>query len=400
MDPQAQFCRNPQCPTRGQTAQGNIKVHSYRERRDRCTTCKKTFAASTGTPFYRLHKDPSLFVCVVTLLAYGCPTQAVVAAFGLDERTVADWQDKAGGHAQRVHRHFLGTSPFDLQHVQADEISGKTAGGRCWLAMAIAVPDRLWLGGVVSPIRDRHLIQRVIDLVRLAWTPGRTLLICVDGLASYVTACWHAFREKVDTGRRGRPPYRLPRGLLPGQVVKRHSGRRLVEVIRRGVWGSLGRINRRLKRTGTGRQSHTSYIERLNATFRSRLASVVRRGRGLAHQVKALELGMDLVGCVYNFCTEHRSLRLPVSSGQTRWQGRTPAMAAGWTDHVWSVRELLSFRPPTLVGAGMLGRGEVEAELLDAALAAGLPGREALGTIRSGLEAGLLEPRSRGFEGG
>ena len=53
-----------------------------------------------------------------------------------------------------------------------------------------------------------------------------------------------------------------------------------------------------------------------------------------------------------------------------------------------------------LVGAGLLGRGEVEAELLDAALAAGLPGREALGTIRSGLEAGLLEPRSRGFEGG
>ena len=80
-----------------------------------------------------------MFVCVITLLAYGWPIQAVIAAFGLDERTVADWQDKAVVYAHAVHRHFLGTSPLDLQHVQADEIYGKTAGGRCWLAMALAV---------------------------------------------------------------------------------------------------------------------------------------------------------------------------------------------------------------------------------------------------------------------
>jgi transposase-like protein len=349
MDPLTQFCHNPDCPARGRLGAGNIRVHSHKEQRYRCTTCGRTFAASTGTPFYRLHKDPAAFVCVVTLLAYGCPTQAIVAAFGLDERTVAGWRAKAGGHAQAVHRHFLGASPLDLQHVQADEIYGKTAGGRCWLAMAIAVPYRLWLGGVVSPIRDLRLIQRVVDLVRLAWTPGRTLLIGVDGLASYVTAFWRAFREKVHTGRRGRPPYRLARGVLLGQVIKRRSGRRLVEVVRHAVWGSLGRIGRVLRRTGTGRRINTSYIERLNATFRSRLASLVRRGRGLAHEVVTLESGMYLVGCVYNFCTEHRSLRVPLGGGQAKWQGRTPAMAARWTDHIWSVRELLTFRPPTLV---------------------------------------------------
>ena len=72
MDPQSPFCPNPQCPNMGQTAQGHVKVDSFSERRFRCTT----FAASTGTPFYRLHKDPSLLDCVVT-------------AFGLDEGTVA-----------------------------------------------------------------------------------------------------------------------------------------------------------------------------------------------------------------------------------------------------------------------------------------------------------------------
>src|SRR3954464_7559118 len=105
-------------------------------------------------------------------------------------------QDKAGGHAQAVHYHFLRTSVVDLQHVQADEIRGKTAGGRCWLAMAMAVPSRLRLGGVVSPVRDLHLIQHLVDLVRMAWAPSRALLICVDGLASYVTASRRAFREK------------------------------------------------------------------------------------------------------------------------------------------------------------------------------------------------------------
>ena len=344
MDPQAQFCPNTRCPARGQAGQGNIKVHSYPQRRYRCTTCRKTFAATTGTPFYRLHTDPAVFVCVVTLLAHGCPIQAIVAAFGLDERTVAAWQDKAGRHSRAVHHHFLRASVADLQHVQADEICGKTVGGRCWLAMALAVPYRLWLGGVVSPVRDLGLIQHLVDLVRLAWTPGRTLLICVDGLASYVTAFGRAFREKVHTGRRGRPPYRLPGGVLLGQVVKNHSGRRLVGVVRRAVWGSPGRINRVLKRTGTGRQINTSYIERLNATFRSRLASLVRRGRGLAHRTETLEMGMYLVGCVYNLCTVHRSLRLSVPGATTKWQERTPAMAARWTDQVWSVQQLLSFK--------------------------------------------------------
>src|SRR6185437_9020222 len=120
MDPRDPFCPNPRCPARGQTARGNIHVHSYPQRRDRCTTCRKTFAATTGTPSYRLHTDPAVFVRVITPPAHGCPAQAVVAAFGLDERTVAAWQDKAGHHARAVHHHFLNASVADLQHVQAD----------------------------------------------------------------------------------------------------------------------------------------------------------------------------------------------------------------------------------------------------------------------------------------
>src|SRR5215216_3325555 len=89
MDPQHRFCHNAECPARGQTGQGNSTIHSRKEQRYKCERCGKTFAASTGTALYRLHKSPDLFALVVTLLSHGCPSQAIVAAFGLDERTVA-----------------------------------------------------------------------------------------------------------------------------------------------------------------------------------------------------------------------------------------------------------------------------------------------------------------------
>ena len=343
MNPQGVFCANPACTDRGVRDKGNVHVHSHKERRFRCWTCGKTFAATTGTPFYRLHKEQSLFLCVLTLLTHGCPLPAVVAAFDLDERTVASWQHKAGEHCQSVHQHHLDTQPFDLQHVQADELYAKRQGGRSWVAMAMAVPSRLWLGGVVSPVRNMDLIQKLVNMVRLTWLPGTALLICVDGLVSYLGAFWVAFREKVLTGNRGRPPYRLPEGIWLAQVIKSYSGRRLADVVRRVLWGSSAQVLEQLGKTKTGQQINTSYIERLNATFRASLAGLTRRGRRLVKDEAVLEKGMYLVGCTYNFCNVHRSLRVEQKQGK-KWLQRTPAMAAGWTDHVWSIRELLSFR--------------------------------------------------------
>src|SRR5512135_1233703 len=80
MDPQDQFCHNPDCPARGQLGLGNIRMHSKKERRYRCTTCGRTFAETRGTPFYRLKKTADLVTLVLTLLGHGCPLQAIVAA--------------------------------------------------------------------------------------------------------------------------------------------------------------------------------------------------------------------------------------------------------------------------------------------------------------------------------
>jgi hypothetical protein len=91
-----------------------------------------------------------VFVTVNTLLAYGCPVQAGVAAFGLDERTVRTWLMRAGEHCQTVHQAVIGHSQIDLEQVQADEIKVNTQQGTVWMALAMMVRTRLWLGGVVS----------------------------------------------------------------------------------------------------------------------------------------------------------------------------------------------------------------------------------------------------------
>lgn len=352
MVPQEMFCAAPTCPLRGQRGQGNIGVHSQTERRYRCLACGATFAATQGTPFHRLRKPPELVTCVITLLAYGCPPPAIVAAFGLDARTVAAWQARAGQHGETLHRATVRQGQLDVGHVQADELWVKAVGRKVWMAMALAVPSRLWLGGAISARRDGELIRTLVEGVRRCARPG-PLLVCVDGLVSYVTAFRRAFAEPVRTGRRGGPRKQLRDDFLLGQVIKSRRVAtgvgRVVSVAQRAVVGTLAEITQRVRDTGGGQMLNTAYIERLNATFRSRLAPLVRRGRCLARKDGTLHAGMYLVGTVYNFCRGHDSLRVPVAGpGRRRWRERTPAMAAGLTDHVWSVDELLHYRvaPP------------------------------------------------------
>src|SRR3972149_134885 len=133
-------------------------------------------------------------------------------------------------------------------------------GKRVWMAMAMAVPSRLWLGGVISVHRDLALITNLVQMVRTC-ALSLVILVCVDGLASYVTAFRRGFR----------------------------------------------------------RPAHT-----------------VRRGRAIPHKEAVLTAGMYLVGCAYNFCWYHESLRLAAPEGASRkWQERTPPKGARLTAPPW-----------------------------------------------------------------
>jgi hypothetical protein len=277
-----------------------------------------------------------LFVIVATLLAFGCPVQAIVAAFGLDERTVADWQRRAGRQCQRVHAHLVQAGMVTLGQIQADELRVRVVGGIVWLAMAISVKSRLWLGGEVSVTRDRTLIRRLLMRVRTCG-PLAALLLCTDGLSSYPRQALRCFRSAQQTGRRGRPRLIVSSDILIAQSIKRYVRRRVAAVERRIVRGGAAAVAAVVTATQGSPTGviNTAYIERLNATFRARLAPLVRRSRAAVRQMTTLTAGMWLVGTVYNFVSVHHTL------GEC-----TPAQAAGLTDHRWTMHDLLAFPAP------------------------------------------------------
>src|SRR5215471_16067627 len=240
MNPATVFCPNLACPARGQIGQGTLRIHSCKDQRFMCTECHKTFSATKGTALYRLRTPAETVRLVMTLMAHGCPLQAIVVAFGYDERTVACWLGRAGGQGQAVQEQLV-EHPRALGQVQADEIRVKKQGGIVWMALALMVRTRLWLGGEVSEQRDMALIRRLIKRVKRCAAHG-PLLVCTDGLVAYVRAVRETFREAVHTGHGGRPRLRPWRTVCIAQVVKRYERRRVVNVERRIVDGTPARV--------------------------------------------------------------------------------------------------------------------------------------------------------------
>ena len=321
------------CPTPTCDATGRIGIHSHRERRYKCHQCGKTFAETVGTPLYGLKHPHQVVLTVLTLLAYGCPIPAIVAAFTLDERTVADWHLKAGQHAQAIQDQLVCQGQVDLGQVQGDELYVTTQRGTVWMATAMSVFARLFLWGAIAPHRDTALITQVVQQVRAAAQVERPILWAVDGFAAWTTAILQVFRDPVRTGRRGRPPLAVWSAVHIVQVIKRRTGRQMTAIERRLAHGCRRCAEAIMQATQVGLGViNTAYIERLNATFRTWLPALTRRSRTPAREVRQLEAAMFWMGAVYNFCHVHTTL-----------QG-TPAMAADLTDHVWSVDELMRFR--------------------------------------------------------
>lgn len=328
MRPEQTVCPNSDCG-----ASGRIGVHSHKERRYICHSCKRTFADTSGTLLYRLKQPLELVLVVVTLLAYGCPIPALVATFGLDERTIAAWQLKAGQHAKQVQAQLVCQGTIDLGQVQADELYTKTQAGPVWVATAMTVFSRLWLWGTIGWNRDEALITPVIEQVRAAAVPGQPILVAVDGFKAYVTCILKVFRDPLHTGKPGRPRLLVWEDLHIVQVVKQRAGRRLVSIKRRLAYGCMRRAEEVMQQTQVelGR-INTAYIERLNATLRTWIPALVRRTRTPSGARERLEAALFWTGCVYNFCHVHTTL------------AGTPAMAAELTDHAWSIDELIRYR--------------------------------------------------------
>jgi hypothetical protein len=124
-----------------------VGVHSRKHGRYRCQASRKTFTESHGTPLYASKTDLNAVTLILTLLIFGCPLPAIVMAFKISERTLADWLDKSGEHAQRVQDHLVCQGDLELGQVQADELWGRSS------AVCCGWPQRLLISAQVGDTR-------------------------------------------------------------------------------------------------------------------------------------------------------------------------------------------------------------------------------------------------------
>jgi hypothetical protein len=224
--------------------------------------------------------------------------------------------------------------------------------GDAWVWRAFALPARLRVVSHLSHDRSEEEAMAFLAAFK-AKTAGRPPFFTSDKLPAYVAALIANYSTpEPPPNKRGRGrPRTAPRRVLDAalsyaQIDKHRVGGRVVEVRRRIVFGSPQAITEILG----NQQINTSYVERDNLTSRQSNGRLVRKT--LSHSKKRyyLRRHLDLEDAVFNFVRPHLSLREKLARpiNGRKWRRRTPAMAAGLTDHIWSLEELLSYRVPPL----------------------------------------------------
>src|SRR5499425_2946920 len=224
-----------------------------------------------------------------------------------------------------------------------------------WTAMD---PTSKLLVGVEVGCRTLAMAQRVVHQVTRVLAPGCVPLFLTDGLKDYATAllthfgAWIHPERRQDKGPMPKPRWMPLPALRYAQVVKSYRRRRLVGVTHRVVFGTQLAIEPLLATCGW--TINTSFVEQLNLDIRQRVAAIGRRVNTLCQGETGVRDQLALLQVYHNFVVPHASLRqrllLPEAtsgSGSAKvWRPCTPAMAAGLTNHVWSLKEVLCYRVP------------------------------------------------------
>ncbi len=376
MDTSQHFCPNPDCDYRGWVGWGNLSSNGHPSggpwRQLYCSQCEGYFLETRGTPLYGKRVSPDLLVWAVGAVAEGLGIRAVARVFEVDPNTVLLWLVEAAEQLRAFSQHFL--HDVQVRQVQLDELlallsavkTGEVSEAAAlerldrspqwvWVAMA---PERKLLLALDVGQRTLAMAQRVVHQVVQVLAPDCAPLFLTDGFREYLTALlthyghWvHPPRHQA-TGPAPKPRWLPLPQLLYAQVVKTVRRRRLVRVTHRVVFGTLEAVEQVL--VACGWQINTAFVERLNLSLRQHVAAIGRRVSTLCKGKDGLGQQLALYHVYYNFVLSHASLRQPVpqpvpthgTGAATQWRPQTPAMAAGLTDHVWSLREVLLYRVP------------------------------------------------------
>ena len=317
-------CPNKQCKHFGKFDRENVRCHSFyktksgRRRRYRCKSCGRTFASTTGTPYYRLKKPRRKFDEVAALTVEGVSISSIARAKGLAWNTVAHWQELASKYAKRFSDVML--TDFPLVELQADELCTfvQQKSELFWLFTTLEVWSRLWVGCIVGQRTYRNVHSVLSDTLFRARIDGR-FLFTTDGFEPYKWATVRLMQSIC----------------VYGQVIKQRRNNQVSQVDRRLLIGTSAQLNEMLLNSEDSETLNTSFIERLNLTIRRGSSYLNRRTNCYARHNERLDSQVSLLRCYYNFIRPHGALKL----GSVV---RTPAMQAGLTSKRLTFREIFT----------------------------------------------------------
>ena len=358
MDDLAPFCcQNSRCSDFGRRDAGNLTVtgrlgKAKQYRLLYCRTCRARFSERKGTPLYRAHLPEDKVLSILEHVNEGCGVRKTARLVKVHRDTVSRYSRATGEHSRAAHDELVAHSP-ETRELQMDEkwsfVAKKEANcdeddprdrsrGDCWDHVAFDPEHRL----VVSVVPGERTSESVKELVtdikgRLDGRPPE--LITTDEYAPYQGAILEAFGSEVippRTGRPGRPrsPYKVaPAGLTYATVHKTRKRGRVVEVMRRVIFGTAATLEEALDNSSVSRTVNTSFVERHNGTDRNRNARKVRKTYCFSKDWWVHRAVTFFTMSSYNFCWPVRTLKTEAG------EARTPAMVAKLADHVWTLAE-------------------------------------------------------------
>jgi IS1 family transposase/transposase-like protein len=376
VDTSMHFCPHTKCDYRGWLGLGNVRANGHPNggpwRQFHCTACQGYFPEHHGTIFHGKQAAGVLIVRVLACLAEGLGIRATARVFEVEPTTVLQWLVEAAELLRAFSASFL--CDLHLEQLQLDELYAVLRAfkaGEISDAEAIKRLERSpsWVWTAMDPqskllvvvevgSRTLAMAQRVVHQVTAMLARDCVPLFVTDGFKDYATALlthfgqWRQPERRQERGPMPKPRWMPLPALLYAQVVKSYRRRRLVGVTHRVVFGTRLAIEHVL--AACGWTINTAFIERLNLDIRQCVAAVGRRVNTLCQGETGLRDQLALFQVYHNFVVPHASLRqrLPLpeatsgSGSTTVWRPYTPAMAAGLTHHVWSLKEVLCYRVP------------------------------------------------------
>ncbi len=329
----------------------------------KCKQCNKLFSETYDTVFFDLRTSEEKVMIALKMILVKVNLSGISFVLGVKEETVLEWLKKAQKKSKEINEELMKELP--ITEVQLDEMwsfvlrkKSKKSGsdiespqgaedGRQWVWVGFAPVSRLILTTVVGP-RTKETALTLIKAIALIIS-GIPCFFS-DGFTCYINALievYHRIKSFPPTGKPGRPKNAIKEPhpeLAYGQIVKKRKKGRIVEVISRVILGD-GKIRK------MGLKISTSLLERLNLTFRQSLSPLGRKTLSFSKKVSHLQMHSDFFQVYYNFSRPHLSLRTPLDVPVNfdgcvtrKYLPQTPAMRAGITDHIWTFKDLLTFR--------------------------------------------------------